>query len=402
MAGSRSLLLSKGLIAFALVVAGYVAVTRSLAAVLAKSDPLSALSVSDDDARVVARAARKVMESAKTDDEREWAVRLARSALVRDATAVPAITTVGIYNGLKDGAGGADWFAYSERLSRRDLRTQLYFIEKSVSNGDVAEALRHYDIALRTSDDSAPTILYPVLRGAIADFAVRREFAKVLARRPLWADAFISDLATKAPDFAVVADFFADVLRRGGQISASSSQALLNNLVAKGEVAVAWKYYLAIHPGGDKLLIRNRNFSAAHVESSPFDWQMVNLAGVSASLGAGDNGQGLEYHLSPTIGSPVASQVTLLPPGKYRFQSILTAASQSVGEGPYWELKCANGLSIGTMEMGGPVSESRTFTRDVIISGNCEAQLLTLIVRPSDDVQGATGLLMLASITRIP
>src|SRR3546814_1290750 len=67
-----------------------------------------------------------------------------------------------------DQAKGERLLAYSQKLSRRDLRTQLMAIELAVAQGDISGALRHYDIALRTKKN-APELLFPVLTSALPD-----------------------------------------------------------------------------------------------------------------------------------------------------------------------------------------------------------------------------------------
>jgi hypothetical protein len=389
-------------IVLALLAIGYSAVSRSFAAALSKSDPLSALTISGGDARIMASAAQEMLERAQTDDDRRTAEKLAVRALAIDGTAIPAVTTVGFSAGAAGNeALGARWLAYSEKLSRRDFRTQTYFIEKSVMEGSIDEALRHYDTALRTSDESAPTVLFPVLRSAIADQAIRRAMAKTLAGRPLWSDRFIDDLVNHGPDLVAAAQLLVDAKRLGAPIVPQSEETLLRNLAGAGQMSAAWRYYTITRPAAGRLLIRNGTFRADGAENSPFDWQLLTGDGVSATLGAGENGRTLEYQLSPTISGAVVRQTTLLPAGKYRLQSVLMAASQDLSAGPYWDIKCADGRSIGTLEMGGPIEQPRGFSAEFTVPSRCAAQIFTLIVRPSDDIQGATGQLSSVSLSRI-
>src|SRR3546814_17422634 len=73
-----------------------------------------------------------------------------------------------------DRAGGERLLAYSQTLSRRDLRTQLMAIELAVARDDIPSALRHYDIALRTKKN-APDLLFPVLTSALTNPTIRTE-----------------------------------------------------------------------------------------------------------------------------------------------------------------------------------------------------------------------------------
>ncbi|MFV3464693.1 hypothetical protein ACNJFH_21305, partial [Mycobacterium tuberculosis] len=91
---------------------------------------------------------------------RAW--RLAQAALQRDPMSVRAVSTLAFLAAEKGNAvQAARLLAYSERLSRRDLPTQLALIETKVQANDVVGALVHYDRALRTSKTSE-AILVPV------------------------------------------------------------------------------------------------------------------------------------------------------------------------------------------------------------------------------------------------
>src|SRR3546814_9359723 len=95
-----------------------------------------------------------------------------------------------------DRAGGERLLAYSQTLSRRDLRTQLMAIELAVARDDIPSALRHYDIALRTKKN-APDLLFPVLTSALTNPTIRTELVKTLGGRPTWSHDFISHAARR-------------------------------------------------------------------------------------------------------------------------------------------------------------------------------------------------------------
>src|SRR3546814_19191893 len=106
-----------------------------------------------------------------------------------------------------DRAGGERLLAYSQTLSRRDLRTQLMAIELAVARDDIPSALRHYDIALRTKKN-APDLLFPVLTSAPTNPTIRTELVKTLGRRPKWSNYFISHSARRAAEPAPLPTFF--------------------------------------------------------------------------------------------------------------------------------------------------------------------------------------------------
>jgi hypothetical protein len=350
------------------------------------------MALSSDDARIAGRASRDLINQAKTDEDRKIAASIAQRALGRDGTVVPAAVALGVYAGLSGKErSSAAWFDYSEKLSRRDIPTQFYFIEKSVAAGNVGEALRHYDMALRVSPEKSALVLYPILRAAAANLDVRQALAGTLASRPVWADGFLYEFAVKGPDYVAAAQLFNDLRRLKVAIRPDIDATLLNNLIAQGDVSTAWKYYAANHPGAGASTIRNTNFNIALATNSPFDWQLSSADGVAANFDRDDRGGVLDYRLSPTVGGVVAHQIIFVPAGKYRLESVMSSSSQTVGSGASWQLACSNGTPIGVMEIGGPMESGRRFAADVTVPANCTYQSLSLVVRSSDDVQGARG-----------
>jgi len=390
-------------IAAVLLAIGYCALARSAAVTVARADPNVALRIWGNDARIMASAAQRLVELGAEDTDRQKAVALAQRALLRDGTAVLAADTLGFSAGFANNEKlAAQWFAYSERLSRRDLRAQLYFIENAVSQGDINTALHHYDIALRTSEVSAPTTLFPVLRAATSDQVVRRELAKTLAANPIWANSFLIDLTNNGPDFAAAAQLLTDIHRLGAPISTGLEAALLNNLVSRNNVGAAWRFYVELHPEAGRSLVRNGQFKTTNVENSPFDWQLPTNDGVSVELGVSNNRNVLDYRLSPTVTATVVRQLIFLQAGKYRLDSVVVASSHSLNDGSFWQVTCQDGRQIGKLEMGGPVTTPRRFSTEIGVPPGCPVQSIVLIVRASDDVAGATGQLGSIAVSRVP
>jgi hypothetical protein len=390
---------ARALAALCLISIGYAALTRSIGSAYSRIDPDLAGTVSGYDARIKGLIARSIAQRQHSVRDEARAVSLAQQALARDPTVVAATVALGTLAGLKgDESASGRWFKYAQVLSRRDLWSQLYFIESSVQKGDIAKAMMHYDIALRTSE-AAPALLFPVLRGAVSEPAVRTALARILAAKPLWSENFISDLASKGPDFPAAASLFLETYRRGAPISASDENVLLNNLIGQGRVADAWQYYSVRYPLGNSQSVRNEEFDPSAVRESPFDWRLSNDSGVTVSLDPGGRMGVLNYRVVPSVIAQVVSQVILLRPGKYRLSSNLLSSSQLIGHGPYWLVECADGSPIARLEMGG--RDPQRFERAFAVPPGCLTQRLTLAVRSSDDVAGAEGTVDTASIVQL-
>lgn len=76
------------------------------------------------------------------------------------------------------------------RASRRDLQTNLWFIEYYVSQGDVTSAIRYYDYSLKSSAD-AERLLFPILVPAMTSPAIATAVRNKLMARPVWTTSFL-------------------------------------------------------------------------------------------------------------------------------------------------------------------------------------------------------------------
>lgn len=174
----------RGALALAVAVLGYLSVSYTLANVVKASDPSRAHSLAPWDGRITALLSMKLVSGNPSPADRARADQHAREALREDPTAVIAVQTLAtdaVARG--DIIAARRLFAYSERLSRRELPTQTWAVQDAVSRGDIRAALRHYDIALRTSG-YASALMFPVLASAIAEPEVRSELIRTLAARP--------------------------------------------------------------------------------------------------------------------------------------------------------------------------------------------------------------------------
>lgn len=385
--------LLRGGLAVAAVVVGYGSTTQTLAFALHTTNPERAYVLSPGDGRIAGELAERIAASGTNSAQRVRATRLARQALIDDALAVPALTALALNVQL---AGKTDaarrLFAHSDTLSRRELGTRLWLIEDAVASNDVADALRHYDIALRTAK-SAPDLLYPVLSEAITDPEISRSLSITLAKRPAWGDAFVQYLGSSKTDPAVTAALFRRLATLGYPVPDTAQVGVVNALVAKGAFDDAWRYYVSFRTGQPRDRSRDPDFAAQLQAPSAFDWTPVtNDAGVNASMQRTREGGILDFSVPSTVGGMVLQQVQLLPAGRYRLEGISVGIEQAAASQPYWQLSCMDGRELGRVEMRNSTVNSGRFGGEFMIDGsNCPAQTLRLITRPSSDIGGITG-----------
>jgi hypothetical protein len=390
----------RGALAVAAAGLGTVSILHSLAYMIRGSAPARAHALAPWDGRITALLSEQLSGPAASPTDRKRADDLARLALRQDATAVPAIATLGINAQVRgDTAAAREIFAYSERLSRRDLRTRLWAIEDAVGRNDIPAALRNYDIALRTSR-VAPDLLFPVLASAISEADIRRGLVMTLAKRPPWGQLFIGYVAENGPDARATAAFMSGLQQSGIPQPDGSAAALMARLLAEGHVDDAWRYYAAITPGADRRRSRDPNFTANRM--TPFDWNPLGDSGIATTIQRGDRGGIFDFVAPSNLGGPLLRQTQMLPPGKYRIEGRSAGIDQPDATLPYWLLSCADGHEVGRVTIPASARMKGRFSGEFNVPAGCPTQQLTLVAKPSDQISGVTGQIESAQLTPVP
>lgn len=312
------------------------------------------------------------------------AVGLAREALRRDPTVVPAIQTLGLAAQAGGDAARADrLLAHAQRLSRRELQTHLWAIERYVARGDTPAVLREYDLALRASS-SAADLLFPVLGGAVEDPAIAAGLVARLRGAPLWREAFLSYMARDARVPPATAVGFLARARAAGVRTPPLDLTVLVQRTVADDPATAWRAYLLRRPGADPRLVRDASFRAISEDASPFDWTVSQDGGIEARSVP----DGLEVNAGSGTAGTAAEQLQRLPPGTYR----LRIATGPIAEGGSLAaaLSCADGTVLTKLDLpnGAPRhSEGPRFT----VPARCGVQTLRLSVDASDAPAGVSA-----------
>lgn len=381
----------RGTLAIAAATLGYLSVTHSLAYMIRGSAPERAHALASWDGRITALLSEKLSGPDATAADRQQADAMARLALRQDPTAVAAVATLGINAQVRgDTTTARRIFAYSEKLSRRDLRTRLWAIEDAVARNDVPGALRNYDIALRTSR-IAPDLLFHIMAKAISDAEIRQALVATLAKRPAWSDQFIGYVSGNGPDARATASLFEAVHRRGIVLPAGSPAALIGRLLGEGYTDDAWRFYAAIMPGVDRRAARDPGFTANLTSPTPFDWQPITDSGVSATIQRGEQGGIFDFAVPPNLGGPLLRQTQLLPPGNYAIEGRSIGIDQADGALPYWTLTCAEGRELGRVTVPNSAQANGRFAGRFTVPTGCPVQQLQLVARPSEALSGLTG-----------
>ncbi len=365
----------------------YYSVTFSIAQVVVKQNPTLAYRLAPYDGRITAAYATSLAGPNAPPGDRARADVLAKRALQQDPTAVAAAATLGINADVRgDKATARRYFSYAQKLTRRDLRTQLWMIEDAVQRGDIPGALHQYDITLRVF----PTLgemLYPVLASASGDPAIRRELVKTLAGKPAWSESFVNFVAGGGPDPKSTAALFLDLRRARVPVPEIARARAVNALIAGGRIDAAWSYYVSMRPGADRRRARDPRFAANLEGPSQLDWVPINDSGLTTIIQGGL----FDFAAPASFGGPMLQQLQLLPPGAYRLRGHSIGIEQVAGTLPYWTLRCQDGRELGRIEVPNSNVANGLFTGTFSVPADCPVQTLVLAARPSDALSGLSG-----------
>lgn len=376
---------------------GYLSVTSSFATVLERIDPEKAYALAPRMGVIAASRARQAMQQLGSDESLD-VERLARTALVLDPTAADALNVLGAKAQIEGETERArSIFSYSLLLSRRELEPRLWAIEEAVDRGDISEALRNYDIALRTSSTAAELLL-PTLVSALDSEKVRRELLEVLRTRPPWSDDFLW-LASRAPTEPMAVEaLFDEAARVDIPISQRLRENLVNSFIRNGQFDEAWAYFSSFRANVDRRKSQDSHFTLRTETRTHFDWTPSEVSGVSVAILSDGNGGSLDFATSPGFGGALVQQYTLLLPGAYRLVGRSQAISIDDGAQPYWLLSCKSGRELARVDVpNSDLSEGR-FSSTLTVPPDCPVQILSLMARSSNSMTGVSGQILSAGI----
>ena len=259
-------------------------VTKGISAAIERDNPSLALRLDRTNATAAWRLAERLVPPGSRNADLSRAKALARISLQIDPTSGQAAGILGLIANIEGNHNVANrLFRYSNESSRRYLPTQLWLIEVAVEHNRVAEALRHYDFALRTSRRAGP-ILIPILIAALEDDTLVHPLARVLATRPPWGGAFLYQLASTGEPKENISSFFRRLTNDQKLYDTRNADLFINRAVAEGDPRSAWLLYRALEPKRSVLALRSSEFSPVSARDVPFEWQFIDEPDLSARL----------------------------------------------------------------------------------------------------------------------
>ncbi len=357
-------------------------------------NPAMAMKFMPRDARALAGAAAKVAEKIADPRQQKRAEALALASIRIDASLASPYRLLALIADLRgDRKRALRLMKHSELLSRRDLPTQLWFIEYNVRKGDVIGALHHYDIALRTSLPSR-SMLYPILANALGDPAVIVPLADLLTKPVPWREDFLYkaiDTSQSLPGLVSLADILS---QRRAPFNDTALQQLLYRLVDARQIDLAVRLRnVAALPERDKRIV-DAKFIGQGRQMYPFAWIFGTAQGVLAERlpPQGERPTRLEFQTSGYSAGEVVRQLTVLEPGRYRFSFLGGSDANDNAARPIWTLQCfGRGGQVFSQKILGSAKGARGGLIFQIPANDCAAQWLRLDASAASSSEGGMG-----------
>ena len=286
----------------------------------------------------------------------------------------------------------------SSKLSRRDFAAQLWLIEDGVRSGDVASTMTRYDVALRTSAESA-SILHPILSAALSDDEIQRVFAPYLRTNAPWMASFLS-FAINTGNAPVVV---ANAILKGGGLPDNPNyriirSQLLQQLAAKGAFVEAFQYYSQLK-AADQRIPTSTAFEKSTVdpEFAPLTWQLQNSSGIEAAFEPSqkNDAQHLRVFVNSGERGVVVRKLMGLQSGAYRFSQQIVPVRMESGASAYWQLLCLQNSALS------PIWKSDIDKGSLVIPAACKGQYLELTVAGGAAQNGSEVLVKSISFAKL-
>lgn len=383
-----------GAAALAVVVAPAVGL-MTLTNVVARSQPELPTRWASDDAGTRAARSLTLLAADSSVAGRRQASALATAALDRSPLEIDALRTLAAAAAAGGNAARARRvFLYAQRLSRRDVGTQLWLLEDAVGRGEIDEALAHYDNVLRVSPAMYDT-LFPIMRAAAASSQVASGLAHMLAARPPWWPFFIGSMVDDpaTPPNSIAPLFAAVKLRVGVPDEREKLGGGMGRLVAAGRFDEAYSLLRAAHAPRPTPSQHVYDGGFEHGDGvAPFGWALTHNDGYDATPDVGPSG-GRVLRLTAASGNadPIARQLVVTSPGSYSLSLRAGQVGADAATRPLITLSCADDgrLLASFRPVAAGDDGARTAVRVQVPAAGCAMQWLTFSKGP--DGEGASG-----------
>lgn len=341
------------------------------------SDPLARLSAWE---KVIAA------QPARARDERSKEVALA--VLKTQPLNANALRLLALWEDSRGETKGAHSLAtLAEKVSRRDLLNQLFLLEAAVGQGNIQEALDHYDKALRVSPESKQ-LLFPVLIEALKDPAIRERFGDYVDHAP-WVGGLLFAALDAKDGAATIAELLLQPsVSRGSHQMAEISGDVLKRLLDRQEYTLAARLFIKL-PSTRPEMLRDLAFTNRTIDPSYglFSWQIADNAAASVAFEDAGAGRRNLYAELPTgaIENPLlVRRIVNLAAGEYSFSEV--RHKELPGWSLFWELVCFRRGAMPTTLWQYSQDVQRGRSPHLVVPSDCPWQEIRLVASKTDSV----------------
>lgn len=333
---------------------------------------------------------------AKWLSENRATARSAALALLREAplnaTALRALGTIAVLDG--KGNGTSQWRT-AERITRRDVATQLALIEFDGRTGDIVDGMRHYDHLLRSAPETE-SVLFSTLADAITYDDVR-EALVAYGDRP-WFQRFLAAACRDGSNPAPLIDLYRRALPAiGPAVRRTVGLGLAGYLVRIGRHDEARSITTSI-PGFVDRGFDTLDMNAGTTDASyaPFAWTLRNDEAVTSDLGR-DGRLSIRVISGRTM--PVAERTMLTAPGRYLLSHAVVAQPGDPIAALTWEVTCQDSRTLIQFHVS-PSDKTGQFKTTIDIPPDCLAQTWHLSATPEETQSASSVTLSRISLVR--
>lgn len=270
---------------------------------------------------------------------------------------------------------GEDDLAAAERLlveaRARDPRNaypRIALMALYIRTGRVREGSRELATVARL-EPRGSQLLVPQLIRLTRSAEAREALVEAVGDQPIMADV-LTALAAEETDPAVLVSLSRRQPPRPDGGFAEWQRRLLARLVEAGDVARAFELWRGFVGGERGALLYDAEFRG-RPGPPPFNWELV-----ADDVGAAERGRdgGLDLEYFGRRSGPLARQLLLLRPGRYRVA--FQVEGNATGQGSRIELKiaCRGGASLLALPFRGVTQTVRRAEADFTVPGGCEGQ----------------------------
>lgn len=228
----------------------------------------------------------------------------------------------------------------SDRLTRRDVVSQMWLMRDKAEQNDVRQTLRHMDNVLSSNNNVEP-ILFPILAKAMTDPSVPQDLAILVKQDRPWLKAFLSFSVTET----AYAKGLADTVRLAGGLPPGTDYRgyesdILWLLAKADDLPTAAQLVVAIRRATPALLADGRmTKGTTNVDMGPFAWAISDNTDISTTY----DGEGrVRASVLPGKNGTFLQRTMALPPGAYQIQSQTQLDSENAAPVTGLQINCVN------------------------------------------------------------